>query len=220
MSWSVVTFDCYGTLVDWESGLADAFRAEAERDGFQLRRDEIISIYHDVEPEVQAGEYRLYRDVLAETARRVAARLGWALPPERAGFLAESLPDWPVFVDTRPALERLRTRFDLAILSNVDDDLLAATMERIGVAFDWAVTAQQVRSYKPAKGHFQRAIERAGGDRRRLLHAAQSYFHDIRPALQLKLDAVWVNRKGEEVDGARPLHSVRDLQELAEWLEV
>lgn len=220
MPWSVVSFDCYGTLVDWETGLAEAFRAEAERDGVQLHRDEVMSVYHEVEPEVQAQVYRRYRDVLADTAGRVAARFGWALPRERAGFLAESLPDWPVFPDARPALQRLRTRFDIAILSNIDDDLLAATIERIGVAFDWTVTAQQVRSYKPEHDHFHRAIERVDGDRRRLLHAAQSYFHDIRPALELGLDAIWVNRKGEEVDGARPLHELRDLLELADWLEV
>jgi 2-haloalkanoic acid dehalogenase type II len=204
-SWSVVTFDCYGTLVDWETGLSKAFRAEAERDGFRLPRDEVIAVYHEVEPEVQTEAYR--------------PRFGWVLAPERAGFLSESLPDWPVFPDTRPALERLKTRFDLAILSNIDDDLLKATIERIGVSFDWTVTAQQVRSYKPAHDHFHRALERVGGDRKRLLHAAQSSFHDVRPALELGIDAVWVNRKGEEVDGPGPLHSVRDLAELAEWLE-
>lgn len=220
MSWRVVTFDCYGTLVDWETGLAEAFSAEVQCDGFEIPRDKIISFYHEVEPEVQADVYRPYRDVLADTARRVAARLGWPLHPERAGFLADSLPDWPVFPDTRAALERLKARFDIAILSNVDDDLLMATIERIGVPFDWTVTAQQVQSYKPEHDHFHRAIERVGGDRKRILHAAQSYFHDIRPSLELGLDAVWVNRKNEEVEEARPLHEVQDLLELAKWLEV
>lgn len=220
MSWSVVSFDCYGTLVDWETGIAEAFRSAARRDGLKLEAGEVIEAYHQVEPEVQATEYRRYRDILGEVASRVAARMGWALPVDRTGFLAESLPDWPVFEDTRPALERLKTRFDIAILSNIDDDLLAATIERIGVEFDWTVTAQQVRSYKPAKAHFRTALELVDNDRGRLLHAAQSRFHDIRPALELGLDAVWVNRKGERADGARPLHTVSDLSELAEWLEV
>ncbi len=105
MSWSVVTFDCYGTLVDWETGIAEAFRSEAERDDLELEPEAIIQAYHQVEPDVQATQYRPYRDILGEVALRLAARLGWELPASRTGFLAESLPDWPVFDDTRPALE-------------------------------------------------------------------------------------------------------------------
>jgi len=215
--WQVVTFDCYGTLVDWETGITQAFAAEAHRDGLSLGRGEVIAAYHAVEPEVQSARYRPYREVLAETAVRVAHRLDWDLPAERAGFLAASLPDWPVFEDTRSALERLSMRFAIAVLSNIDDDLLAATIDRIGVGFDWTVTAQQVRSYKPALDHFQEAMRRAGGGRR-LLHAAQSYYHDIRPALDLGLDAVWVNRKREQAGGPEPLRVVTNLHELADWL--
>lgn len=219
-SWEVVSFDCYGTLVDWEEGIAGAFATEAERDGRALSRERIVAAYHEVEPQVQAEIYRPYRDVLAETALRVADRLEWPLAPDRAGFLADSLPDWPVFADTRPALERLQTRFGIAILSNIDDDLLAATIARIGVPFDWTVTAQQVSSYKPAEGHFREALRRVKDERWRLLHAAQSYVHDVRPAVDLDIDIVWVNRKAERADGPRPLHTVANLTELADWLEV
>jgi 2-haloacid dehalogenase len=220
MTWDTVSFDCYGTLVDWESGIARAFEEAAARDGIGLVRDEIIAAYHQVEPKVEAGAYRPYREVLNETALRVAERLGWPLTPRKAGFLAESLPDWPVFEDTRPALERLKSRFRIAILSNVDDDLLSETIERISVEFDWTVTAQQTRSYKPAHGHFREAIRRVEGNRERLLHAARSWFHDMRPATELGLSAVWVNRGGDPAgDDARPVHVVADLSELADWLE-
>ncbi len=219
MDWDTLTFDCYGTLVDWETGIARAFQEEAARDRIVLEREEIVAAYHQVEPKVEAGAYRPYRQVLEETALRVAERLGWPLTPRRARFLADSLPDWPVFPDTRPALERLRRRFQLAILSNVDDDLLRATLERIGVEFDWTVSAERTRSYKPAPRHFKEAIRRVGGRKGRLLHVAQSRFHDIEPATRLGLAAVWVNRKGESAgDGPRPLRVVADLTELADWL--
>ncbi len=216
-----MSFDCYGTLVDWESGISQAFIDAAAQDGLEFEREAIIHAYHIVEPVVEAGQFRPYRDVLAETALGVAYKLKWPLTPERSGFLAESLPDWPVFDDTRAALERLRSRFQIAILSNVDDDLLAGTIARIGVEFDWSVTAQQVRSYKPAHGHFLEAVRRLDGRPERLLHAAQSWFHDIRPTSQLGLAAVWVNRGGDEAgEEARPLRVVGNLAELADWLEV
>jgi 2-haloalkanoic acid dehalogenase type II len=221
MDWETITFDCYGTLVDWETGIFEAFRDAAAIDAIILGRAEVLAAYHDIEAEVEEEEYRPYREVLGEVALRVAERLGWKLAPERAGFLAASLPDWPVFDDTRAALERLKRRFRIAILSNVDDDLLQATIERIAVDFDWTVTAQQTRSYKPAPTHFLEAIDRVGGDRQCLLHAACSYYHDIRPAKELGLKTVWVNRAVEPLDGRpRPGHEVRDLLELADWLGV
>ncbi|UCC73768.1 MAG: HAD-IA family hydrolase [Gemmatimonadota bacterium] len=221
MAWDTVSFDCYGTLVDWETGITSAFRRAAAADGIELEPAAVIAAYHAAEPQVQADHYRPYSDVLGETALRVAQRLGWSLAPEQAGFLAESLPDWPAFSDTRQALERLKARFRLAILSNIDDALLEATIAGIGVEFDWTVTAQQVRSYKPGHAHFLAALSNLDGDRGRLLHAAQSKFHDIRPAGELGIDCVWVNRKGEELDdGLEPLRVVGDVAELAEWLGV
>lgn len=220
MRWDTLSFDCYGTLVDWVAGITTVFCTAAARDGVALAAEDVIAAYHELEPEVQADAYRPYREVLAETALWVAAGLGWPLAPERAGFLADSLPDWPVFPDTRPALERLKSRYKLAILSNIDDDLLGATVRRIGVEFDWTVTAQQVRSYKPGQAHFLKALERLDGDRGRLLHVAQSKFHDIRPCRELGIDCVWVNRQMERLDeGLEPLQTVKDLAELVGWLE-
>lgn len=220
-NWETITFDCYGTLVDWETGIAQAFCDAAATDGITLDSGEVLAAYAKIEPKVQGGSYRDYREVLSDTALRVAERLGWPLAQSGASFLSESLPDWPVFVDTRPALERLKSRFNIAILSNIDDDLLEETIQRISVEFDWTVTAQAVRSYKPAHRHFKEALRRVGGDHTRLLHAARSYFHDISPATELGISAVWVNRKGvSQPDGRKPLHEVKDLGELADWLEV
>jgi 2-haloacid dehalogenase/putative hydrolase of the HAD superfamily len=213
-----ITFDCYGTLVDWESGIVNAFQSEAARDGVHLQRSEIVAAYHIEEPVVESGEFRTYREVLGETALRVAARLGWKLERDDAGFLAASLPRWQPFADANSALERLAGQFKLGILSNVDDDLIAETRRRFTVDFDLVITAQQLRSYKPSHDHFKAALARTKG--KRFLHAAQSYFHDVVPCSELGLPVAWVNRKGELSDagGPQPTYEVRNLSELADLL--
>jgi 2-haloalkanoic acid dehalogenase type II len=217
-SYDIITFDCYGTLIDWEGGIAGAFQTEAATEGIELRRDQIIDTYAATEPEVESESYKPYRDILSETAIRVAAKLGWALPPERAGFLVGSLPGWQPFADTNPALERLSRRFRLGILSNIDDGLLAATRTHFTVDFDLIVTAQQVRSYKPELSHFKEALARTSG--KRLLHAAQSYFHDVVPTRKLGIPVAWVNRKADKVTagGPIPTYEVQTLKELANLL--
>lgn len=214
----IVTFDCYGTLIDWEGGISAAFLQRARGDGVSLAREDVLRAYAALEPVVEAEVFRPYWEVLAETARRTAARLGWSLSAEQAGFLPESLPQWPPFPDTNAALERLvEAGYRLGILSNVDDDLLAATLRHFTVSFDLTITAQQVGSYKPAHGHFLTARSRLGSAR--WLHAAQSYFHDIVPAAALGIPAAWINRHGETPTGdARPLREFRDLSGLAAWL--
>ncbi|MBI4545187.1 MAG: haloacid dehalogenase type II [Gemmatimonadetes bacterium] len=217
----LITFDCYGTLIDWDQGIARAFLGEAVRQGVVFTEDQVLSAYHEVEPEVEAGEYRLYREVLRDTARHVAIRLGLPLAPERQGFLAESLASWAPFPDTNPTLERLAAAgYRLGILSNIDDDLLAETRRHLTAGFDLIVTAQQVRSYKPAPGHFRRALEEVGGDAARLLHVARSYFHDIRPARLLGIRAIWVNRGGvPRPQHPAPTAEVRDLEEAVRAIE-
>lgn len=211
-----VTFDCYGTLIDWESGIADAFIRAAREDGVDLRREEILRAYALVEPVVERETFRPYRDVLTESATRVAHALGWALAYERGTFLVTSLAHWKPFPDTNAALERLRAAgYRLGILSNVDDDLLSATRRHFTVDFDLIVTAQQVRSYKPATAHFLKAQEKIGDQR--WLHAAQSNFHDIVPASALGIPSAWVNRKGEK-GGAVPTYEVKDMAGLAALL--
>jgi 2-haloalkanoic acid dehalogenase type II len=208
--YDVVTFDCYGTLVDWERGIGDAFAAA----GVKAPRAELVRLHAQHEAIVEAESYRSYREVLAEVARRVLAELGEAARDPY--FLPDSLPSWRPFVDTVPALRRLAAAgVRLGILSNVDDELLAATRRHLdGVPFDFVVTAAQVRSYKPAPGHWQAARVLVGGDR--WLHAAQSTFHDVQPARALAIDTAWVNRKAEApLDAAGPTHEVPDLAGLA-----
>ena len=217
-SFDVVTFDCYGTLIDWESGIGAWFEQAAARDGLALARPEVLAAYAKIEPAVEAESFRPYREVLAQTALRIAKHFDWALTPERARGLADSLPSWKPFPDTNPALERLLAAgWRLGILSNVDDDLLAGTLRHLTVPFELLVTAQQVRSYKPASGHFETARRRIGESR--WLHAARSHFHDVVPCRALGIPVAWVNRSGEpEHADARPDLEVRTLAGLADAL--
>ena len=216
--YDVLTFDCYGTLIDWERGIGDAFEAAARADGVKLDRSGVLQAYHEIEPVVQAERYRSYREVLTLTAERIAGRLGWALGLRGGAFLAESLPSWPPFPDTNAALARLAgAGYRLAILSNVDDDLLAGTRKHLGVDFEFVVTAQQVGSYKPAPAHFTTARARIGGAP--WLHVAQSWFHDVKPARALGIPTAWINRKHERRAGdVKPDAEFATLGEAAAWL--
>jgi len=218
IDFDTITFDCYGTLIDWESGITNAFQSALSSDCGEVGRDRIIELYAAAEQQIESEPYRRYRDVLGETARRVASSLG--CEPSDTSFLAESLSSWIPFADTNAALERMASRFKLGILSNIDDDLLASTRTHFTVSFDLIVTAQQVRSYKPGHAHFKEASERLGG--RRFLHAAQSYFHDIVPARDLSIPCVWVNRKKQtpELGGPLPDREVHNLTQLADLLGV
>jgi 2-haloalkanoic acid dehalogenase type II len=191
------TFDCYGTLVDWNAGLRGA-----------LGSDALLARYHEVEPQVQAEDpSRSYREVM----REVAARLGVDADP------AATLPAWPVFADVRPALEEARKRgWRLAILSNTDRDLLDASIAAIGMPFDLSVVASEIGSYKPAHGHWRAFEERVG--RLSDAHVAQSHFHDVVPATQLGIQTVWINRLGEQAE-PRPTVELPDLTGLPEALD-
>ena len=205
LEFEIITFDCYGTLIDWESGIRAAFMA-AGVDG-----DVALRAYAEIEPVVEHERYRSYREVLKETARRIA-------PNVTTNFLADSLPSWKPFRDTNPSLERLRSAgIRLGILSNVDDDLIAETRKHFTVDFDLVITAQQVRSYKPGHAHFLTARERIGNAK--WLHAAQSNFHDIVPANQLGIANAWINRRGQKaLPGGAPTYEFRDLEGLADSL--
>ena len=211
-----VTFDCYGTLIDWEAGIRSAFLQAASAAGVRLDESRIIPTYADVEQVVEREGYRRYRDVLAETARRAGNALGWRV--SYAGFLADSLPSWRPFDDTNAALQRLRKAgIRLGILSNIDDDLLTATRRHFTSDFDLVITAEQVGSYKPAPMHFLAARERLGAAE--WLHAAQSNFHDVVPTNALGIPNAWINRKGNQpLPGGMPTMEFRDLTELADAL--
>src|SRR4030088_2683928 len=161
---SFVTFDVYGTLIDWETGVYDAFAAEAERDGFTIERDELIPLFHEIEREIQAGSYELYAEVLRRTAVEISKRLNWPLEPSRSGFLPDSVQRWKPFRETEPALERVAKKYPIGLVSNIDDKLLGQTRRHIPMDFDLVVTAQQVRSYKPDPAHFTECERRIGGE--------------------------------------------------------
>jgi 2-haloalkanoic acid dehalogenase type II len=215
--YDIITFDCYGTLIDWDGGIAGAFARVVAETGGGPAPGQVFEAYEKIEAQVEAERYRSYREVLTESTRRVARQLGWPLPEARAGFLAESLPFWIPFPDTNAALERLfKAGYRLGILSNVDDDLLAGTRKHFTVPFDLIVTAQQVRSYKPAAAHFVTARERIGGGR--WLHAAQSHFHDVTPARRHRIPTAWINRKHQVRGEPRPDRELSTLTALADWL--
>lgn len=218
-AFEVITFDCYGTLIDWEEGIRFAFQEAAGEDGVRLDESRIIETYAANERVVEAEQYQSYRDVLRESAARTAHALGWPRDRERCGFLAESLPSWLPFPDTNSSLERLRgLGITLGILSNVDDDLLEGTRRHFPVTFDIIVTAQQVKSYKPGRAHFEEARRKIGT--RRWLHAAQSNFHDIVPANALGIPTAWINRHARNpLQGGKPAMEVRTLRELADALD-
>jgi 2-haloalkanoic acid dehalogenase type II len=218
MLYDVVTFDCYGTLIDWNAGIRGAFARAAESDGVEADAARLRELYAAAERAVESESYRRYRDVLAESARRAAAGVGWTMSEATARAFAESLPEWRPFADTNAALERLAgAGIRLGILSNVDRDLLAGTRRHFTVEFEIVVTAEDVGSYKPAPGHFVEGRRRACD--LRWLHAAQSYFHDVVPCYEMGIDSAWINRHGETPSGeARPTRELANLTELADWL--
>jgi len=208
------TFDCYGTLVDWEEGLRRAFAAVWP----EVDPDRALRVYHGVEPLVQEGRDISYREVMARALGGVAAIEGLALPDGRAGALGDSLPGWPVFGEVPGALGRLRNDgWKLAILSNTDPDLLATSVRSIGVPFDLTLTAAEAGSYKPAPGHWRRFYLETGVDPARHVHVAASLFHDIEPAARMGIRAVWINRLGESSDLPRAAE-LTDLSGLPEVL--
>jgi 2-haloacid dehalogenase len=203
------TFDCYGTLIDWNAGI----RAELARVFGEERADEQLRRYHELEPELEADGSLSYREVMTEAMRRLGA------PAGEEAALAESLPGWQPFPEVPAALEEARARgWKLAILSNSDPDFIAASKELIAVPFDETVVASAIGSYKPALGHWREFVARTGADPARQVHVAASLFHDIGPARRLGLRSVWINRLGEEA-GPEPTVELQDLAGLPQALE-
>lgn len=201
----VLTFDCYGTLIDWETGILAALRPVLARHGVVIDDEPLLALYGELEAAVEAGPYQRYRAVLGEVLTGLGRRLGFAPTEAEQAAFGDSVGHWPAFADTPAALAALKRRFKLAIVSNVDDDLFARSNARLGVAFDWIITAQQVGSYKPAVAHFMVALERIGLPKEQVVHVAQSLFHDHIPARALGLRSVWVDRRqGQAGPGATP----------------
>jgi 2-haloacid dehalogenase len=216
-----VTFDVYGTLIDWEEGAYDAFRKEADRDGFTLERDQLIQLFHSVQQQIQAGSYELYAEVLRRTVVQIAKELGWPLEPSRSGFLPASVQRWPPFKETNSVLAKIAKKYSIGLISNVDDKLLGQTRRHIPLDFDLVVTAQQVRSYKPDPAHFVECERRIGG-KKGWVHVAASYYHDVEPCIKRKIPVIWVNRTGQVLESGqkKPDAEVKTLKEAAKLIEV
>jgi 2-haloacid dehalogenase/putative hydrolase of the HAD superfamily len=216
-----VTFDVYGTLIDRDTGIYEAFSAEAGRDGVELDRVQLLALVREITREIEGGSYELYAEVLRRTAIEVAKRLDWALEPSRSGFLPDSVQRWKPFKETNIQLAKLSKKYKLGLLSNVDDKLLGQTRRHIPTDFDLVVTAQQVRSYKPDPAHFTECARRMGG-KRGWVHVAASHYHDVAPCIKARVPVIWVNRTKETLDSSqrKPTAEVPNLKEAAKLLGV
>lgn len=220
--YEILTFDCYGTLINWEDGLLPVLHRILAAHNQQIDDATLLKLYGDFEQRAEGGNFQPYKEVLASVVRQFGDELNFRPTQEEVGSLAESLPTWKPWPDTVAALTKLKSRFRLAILSNVDDDLFAATRPQLGVDFDQVVTAQQAQAYKPSLKIFELALSRINAPAHRVLHVGQSVYHDVIPAQALGLATVWVNRPSARPGVgavksamATPDLTVTNLQELA-----
>jgi 2-haloacid dehalogenase len=207
--YEVISFDCYGTLIDWESGIISGLRPVLANHRIDVTDDEILGLHAQTEHRLQSsstkGNYTKYRNILRQEVLEAGERWGFEPEPSEVDALADSLRDWKPFPDTVEVLHALKRRYKLAIISNVDDGLFALTACHLEVEFDWIITAEQAGTYKPSRNNFEVAIGRMGVGRERILHAAESLFHDVAPAKEMGLSTVWVHRRtGKEGFGATP----------------
>jgi 2-haloacid dehalogenase len=215
-----ITFDCYGTLIDWETGVYEAFQKEADRDGFTIDRDVLVPRFIEIQRKIQSGSYELYAEVLRRTAVQVAEEIGWELESSRSQFLPDSVPYWQPFRETNAQLERFAKKYELGILSNIDDKLLGATRRHFRSDFDLVVTAQQVRSYKPDPAHFKECARRIDKQKKNWVHICSGYPTDVEPCLKSKIPVIWVNRHGEELESGqkKPTEEVKTFRDAAKLL--
>jgi 2-haloacid dehalogenase len=222
---SIITFDCYGTLIDWETGILDAIRPILSAHNAHLSDVDILRMYGEIEAEEESGEYQAYRGILQSVVRGFGTRLGFVSSEQEQQSLPNSLANWKPFSDTAAALRLLKQKFKLGILSNIDDDLFSATAPQLEVEFDYVVTASQARAYKPSADIFRLAQKKIGLATQEWLHAGQSIYHDGIPAQSLGIATVWVNRPSPlpNSGAAKPAHGkpdieVSSLRELADLI--
>jgi 2-haloacid dehalogenase len=219
-----MSFDCYGTLIDWEAGLLSALRPILDAHHVEADDQELLESYAAAATDIEAGGFLPYRRVLGEVLLRLGTKFGFTPNPDEVDSFSISVKAWPPFDDSAAALRALQTKYKLIILSNIDDELFEYSARLLGIEFDRVFTAQQIGSYKPSEKNFHYLIQYAAVPQDRILHVAQSLFHDIAPAKRLGLSTVWVNRReGQEGSGATPAAvsepdlEVPDLKTLA-WL--
>lgn len=217
-----LSFDCYGTLIDWETGISSALRPIMKTHEVKASHDELLALYGKAEIEIEAGPYRAYREVLKAVLNKIGDVLGFIPSRDELESFSMSVMNWPAFPDSVQSLRALAIKYRLIILSNIDDDLFHYSRKLLGVKFDHVFTAQQIGSYKPSRRNFEYLIQHAGVPKHKILHVAQSLFHDIAPAREMGFSTVWVNRRqGLSGSGATPPAeatpdlTVHDLQSLA-----
>ena len=221
----VLTFDCYGTLIDWESGILNALKPVFVTHHVKISQDDALELFGELEA-AEERVYKKYRAVLENVLRGMGKRLDFAPTPDEISAFGQSVADWQPFPDTVDALFALKQKYRLVILSNVDDDLFAHSAKKLQVAFDDVITAEQCRSYKPSLNNFRVAEKRVGVPKKQWLHVAQSLFHDIAPAKEMGLQTVWVNRRWDKMGAGatpptevKPDVEVRSLGELVEMVD-
>lgn len=203
--YEALTFDCYGTIINWEQGILDATKPVLSAHQIELTDSQILELFAQLEGEIEAEDYQSYRNVLRQVMQQLAEKLGFTPTSEQLDCLADSIRNWQPFSDSVEALKSLKQQFKLVIISNIDDDLFAYTARHLDVPFDFVITASQVKSYKPSTRNFEFAFEKIGIPRDKILHVAQSLYHDIVPAKALGLSTVWVNRRHDQLgSGATP----------------
>jgi 2-haloacid dehalogenase len=213
-----VTTDCYGTLIDWEKGIVEACKKEAEKDGFSFEEGAFLARFLEVQAEIMAGSYELYAEVLRRTIVKVAREIGWEIEPSRAQFLPDSVAYWLPFREANAAMDRLGKRYEIGIVSNIDDKLLGISRRHLRTELDLVVTAQQVRSYKPDPVHFKECARRIGG-KKGWVHIGCGYETEVAPLLKMRVPVIWVNRHGEKLDGRKaPSATVKNFREAAKKL--
>ena len=221
-----LSFDCYGTLIDWETGLLGALRPILARHAVQVGDARLLESFADAESRAEAGSYRPYKEILCDVLRALGTEFEFQPATTDETAFSLSVRDWPAFGDSTEALRALQKRFRLIILSNIDDDLFRFSQERLGVDFDAIFTAQKIGSYKPSESNFRYLLEHAGVEKDEILHVAQSLYHDIGPAKRLGISTVWVHRRhGQSGAGATPAAEalpdleVPDLTSLVESMQ-
>ena len=216
---TVVTLDVYGTLIDWETGVFQAFSKEAERDGYTLSRDELIPLFLKYQQEIKGGSYELYAEVLRRAAVKAAGEVGWSLEPSRAQFLPDSIGDWQPFREANAAMDRLGQKYNLGIVSNIDDKLLGVSRRHLRTDLDLVVTAQQVRSYKPEPAHFKECARRIG-KKKGWVHITSGHYTDVEPLIKMRVPVIWINRRGEKLESGakKPTVEVKNLRDAAKKL--
>jgi 2-haloacid dehalogenase len=213
-----VTADCYGTLIDWEKGIVDACKKEAAKDGFSFDEGPFLERFMEVQAEIMAGSYELYAEVLRRTIVKVAGEIGWEVEPSRAQFLPNSVAYWLPFREANAAMDRLGKKYEIGIISNIDDKLLGISRRHLRTELDLVVTAQQVRSYKPDPVHFKECARRIGG-KKGWIHIGSNYATDVAPVLKMNVPVIWVNRHGEKLEGRKaPSATVKNFREAAKKL--